>query len=99
MNRTTICMMKSYGQVANLNHLTLQKPHSLSMQSPTCQDEEEEHHDEGVAEVEDGGHHSLDVELRHKVMDAVDEEVERGESRGEETTPPPVIVLEGRERR
>lgn len=69
------------------------------MRPPTCQDEEKEHHDEGVAEIEDGGHHTLNVELRHKVMDAVDEEVECGESRGEETTPPPVIVLKCGEKR
>ena len=59
----------------------------------TCEYIEEGDHDDGVAEVEQGGDDPGDLQLHHKVVDAVDEEVDGGEAGREEGTPPPVVVL------
>ena len=58
----------------------------------TGQQEEQENHDEGVAEVED---HRREAGQRfgHEVVHAADEQVERGEAGREERSPPPIIIL------
>jgi hypothetical protein len=55
--------------------------------------EEEEHHDERVAKVQESARSVVDLKFRRKVMTTVDEEIDGGEATGEETSPPPVIVL------
>lgn len=65
-----------------------------SNQTLTCEEEEQEHHDDGVAKVEERRHEARDVQLGHKVVNAVYEQVERGEPRSEVTAPPPVVVLD-----
>ena len=60
----------------------------------TRKEEEAEDHDAGVAEVEEGGGGAHDVELGDEVVDTVDGQVEGGEAGGQETPPPPVIVLQ-----
>ena len=60
----------------------------------TGEEEEEEHNDGGVSEVEEGGGGALDLELGDEVVDAVDGQVEGGEPRGQEASPPPMVVLE-----
>ena len=62
----------------------------------TSEQEEEENHDGRVSEVEEGRGRSFDLQLGDEVVDAVDEQVERGEAAGQVTAPPPVIVLESR---
>ena len=59
----------------------------------TCEQEEGENHDGGVTEVQEGRCGSLDLQLGDEVVDAVDEEVERGEPARQVTAPPPVVVL------
>ena len=63
------------------------------MSSLTSQQEEQEHHDRGVAEVEEGRSGSLDLQLCQKVVDAVTKQVERCASAGQKAPPPPVVVL------
>lgn len=57
------------------------------------QQEEQKHHNERVAKVQEGRGGVLDLQLRCKVVTAVDEEVNRREARREEGSPPPVVVL------
>lgn len=57
------------------------------------EEEEQEDHYEGVAEVEEGGGGVVYVEFGDEVMAAVDEEVAGRGSRAEEPSPPPVVVL------
>ncbi len=55
--------------------------------------EDQEDHDEAVSEVERGADECSDSHLRLEIVDAVEEEIEGRGSRGEERSPPPVIVL------
>lgn len=55
--------------------------------------EEQEHNDERVAKVEKHAGGIGQAELGLKVVDAVDEEIDGGEARGDEASPPPVVVL------
>ncbi len=59
----------------------------------TRQQEEEENHDGRVTKVEECGRRPFNLQLGYEVVDAVDEQVECGEPTGQETAPPPVIVL------
>lgn len=54
---------------------------------------EDQDHDHGVAEVQDGARCARDLQLGEEVVDGVHEEVHGGEAAGEEGTPLPVIVL------
>ena len=60
----------------------------------TCEHEEEEDHDEGVPEVEKRRDETVNLELGDEVMHTIDEEVHCCESRCQESTPPPVVVLQ-----
>ena len=59
----------------------------------TRENEEDKGHDEGVAEVEEGGGRSLYLQLGGVVVQRVEEEVAGGEAAGEEGAPPPAVVL------
>lgn len=56
------------------------KPEAGEEADGSCEQEEQEDHDEGVAEVEEGAGDTLDLQLRHVVVDAVEEEVDRREA-------------------
>ena len=62
----------------------------------TGEQEEEENHDGRVSEVEEGRGRSFDLQLGDEVVDAVDEQVERGEAARQVASPPPVVVLKMR---
>ena len=59
----------------------------------TCEQEETKDHDACVAEIQKGWGWVFYVEFGKEVMNAVDSEVECGESAGHEAPPPPVVVL------
>ena len=65
----------------------------MTSQLLTCEQEESEDHDEGVAEVEQRADEALDVQLADVVVYTVDEEIDGREATGQEGAPPPVIVL------
>jgi len=50
-------------------------------------------HDNGVGEVEQGRHELVNLQLCHKVEDAVRSHVHRGPSRHDKRPPPPAVVL------
>ena len=71
------------------------KPGLRSLPSSlTCEEEEYEHHDRGVAKVEDGAGGSYDLQLGEEVVDGVDKQVDGREAAGQEGAPPPVVVLQ-----
>ena len=57
------------------------------------QQPEGDDHDDGVGEVEQGGHEFVNVQLGVEVEDGVGEHVERGPAGDAEGAPPPVVVL------
>lgn len=59
----------------------------------TCEEKEDKGHDEGVAEVKEGGRESLDLQLCCVVVQWIQEEIDGSEAAGKEGTPPPAIVL------
>ena len=59
----------------------------------TCQEEEEQSSDPHVSKVQQPGDKFRDLKLRVEVEDRVREHVARRGARGEEGTPPPVIIL------
>ena len=59
----------------------------------TCEQEETKDHDACVAEIQKGWGWVFYVEFGKEVINAVDSEVECGESAGHEAPPPPVVVL------
>lgn len=59
----------------------------------TSQQEEKKHNDEGVTEIQEGTGCSMNLQLGHKIVNTVSKEVHRGETTGQERTPPPVVVL------
>ena len=61
--------------------------------SLTCEQEEEECHNESVAKVEESGGGSLQIQLGVVVVDGVEEEVEGSEAARQERAPPPAVVL------
>lgn len=78
-----------------LFHHPVHKPGSRCAPRPlTCEEEEDEHHDGGVTEVEDGAGGSYDLQLGEEVVDGVDKQVDGREATGQEGTPPPVVVLQ-----
>ena len=74
-------------------NLMFQTSFCHKQQSPTCHEAEHEHKDGGVAEVENGGHDSADVQFGSEEVDAVRIQVNRREAGRQERTPPPVVVL------
>ena len=60
----------------------------------TREQEEQEDHDDRVAEVEEGTREAADLCLGVVIVDTVEEEVDGGETRCEERPPPPVVVLQ-----
>ena len=62
----------------------------------TCQQEKQEGHDEGVAEVEERADESFNFQLGEIVVDAVAEEVHRGRGARQERPPPPIVILQRR---
>jgi len=84
--------------VAGLVHLDhavdlAHEPKAGKESDASCKEEEADDHDAGVSEVEEGGSRPLDVQLGDKVVNAVDRQVKRRESWGQETAPPPMIIL------
>lgn len=69
------------------------KPEASDEPNGTCEDEEEEDHDEGVPKVQHSGHNTMYAQLAEEVVDAVDEQVESCAARCEEAAPPPVVIL------
>ena len=59
----------------------------------TGQQEEQEHHNQSVAEVEEGRGRILNLQLRGKIVTAVHEQIDGGEAGSEERSPPPMVVL------
>ena len=59
----------------------------------TSHDEEEEHHDEGVAKVEQVAERAGNGGFVGKVVEGEEEKVEGSHACGEERPPPPAIVL------
>lgn len=55
--------------------------------------EEQKDHNERVAKVQEGGRSVLNLQLRGKVVTAVDEQIHGRKARRQEGSPPPVIVL------
>ena len=60
----------------------------------TCEEEEEEDHDDGVSKVEERAGKANNLRLGVVVVDAVEEEVDGCEAWCEERPPPPVVVLQ-----
>lgn len=59
----------------------------------TCEQEDDEGHDECVAKEEESVEKAFHLQLRDIVVDAVQEEVEGRETARQERSPPPVVVL------
>jgi len=57
------------------------------------QDEETEGHDESVSKIEEDGDEFVDLEFCEEVEDGIKEHIECTGSRGQECSPPPMIVL------
>jgi hypothetical protein len=56
-------------------------------------DEEEKGDHEGISKVEEGVDKAGELELRHVVVDAVEENVHGAEAARQERSPPPVVIL------
>lgn len=54
---------------------------------------EQEHHDEGVAEIQERRRRVLDLQLGEEVMATVEKEIDCGETGREIRAPPPMVVL------
>lgn len=97
-NRTGLCKLHKVNVILRWRQPVLvsqSKPGLRSVPSPlTCEEEEDEHHDGGVTEVEDGAGGSYDLQLGEEVVDGVDKQVDGREATGQEGTPPPVVVLQ-----
>lgn len=77
-------------------HHTVDLPHEPEARKESNgagEQEEQEHHDECVAKVEERGGGVLDWQFGHEVVAAVDEQIHCSESWSEERSPPPLIVL------
>lgn len=59
----------------------------------TCEEEEYENHDRGVAKVKNGTGSSMDLKFGKEIMYSIDEEINCSKSTSEEWPPPPVIIL------
>lgn len=59
----------------------------------TGQQEEQEHHDQRVAKVQEGRGGVLDLQLGGEVVATVDEQIDRRKAGCQERSPPPVVVL------
>lgn len=66
---------------------------SLAQLALTCKEEEYEHHDHSIAEVQDGAGSTDDLEFGEEIVHSVDEQVNRCKAARQEGSPPPVIVL------
>uniref|UniRef100_A0A182INA6 Tox-SGS domain-containing protein n=1 Tax=Anopheles atroparvus TaxID=41427 RepID=A0A182INA6_ANOAO len=55
--------------------------------------EEQKHHNQGVAKVQEGGCGVLDLQLRGEVVATVHEQVDRSKAGRQERSPPPVVVF------
>ena len=60
---------------------------------PTCSDEEEENNDSSVAKIEQCVHKATHLQFGEEEMHAVKEEVDGSETRCQERSPPPVVIL------
>ena len=60
----------------------------------TSEKEEDQHHDQCVAEVQEGGGCSCDVQFGDKEMNRVQKEIHCSTSASQEGTPPPMIILQ-----
>lgn len=69
------------------------KPETSKETNCTSQQEEKKHNDEGVTEIQEGTGCSMNLQLGHKIVNTVSEEVHRSETTGQERTPPPVVVF------
>ena len=63
-------------------------------QDLTSKEEENQHHNKRVAEVQKGWGCSSDCQLRDKEMNRVQEEINCSTAASQEWTPPPVIILQ-----
>lgn len=68
-------------------------PTRRSSRVHTSEQEEDEGHDGGVSEVQDGAGQACDLQLGEEVMNGVDQEVDSSEAAGQEGAPLPVVVL------
>lgn len=59
----------------------------------TCEEEEYENHDRGVAKVKNGTGNAMDLKFGKEIMYSIDEEINCSKSTREERSPPPVIIL------
>jgi len=69
------------------------KPIAGEEADTSCEQEEAEDHDAGVAKVEEGGGRPLNVQLGQEIVHTVAGQVEGREAAGQEAAPPPVVVL------
>ena len=60
----------------------------------TSEKEEDQHHDQCVAEVQEGRGCSCDVQFSDKEMNRVQKEIHCSTSASQEGTPPPMIILQ-----
>jgi len=60
----------------------------------TSEKEEDEDHNHGVAKVQYGTGRSNYLQLWEEVVHGVDEQIDCGESAGQEGAPPPMVVLD-----
>ena len=60
----------------------------------TSEKEEDQHHDQCVAEVQEGRGCSCDVQFGDKEMNRVQKEIHCSTSASQEGTPPPMIILQ-----
>lgn len=60
----------------------------------TCEEEEDEDHNQSVSKVEYGTGCSNYLQLWEEVVYSIDEQIDCGETASQEGTPPPVVVLD-----
>ena len=70
--------------------ITMAKIHNVL----TSEKEEDQHHDQCVAEVQEGRGCSCDVQFGDKEMNRVQKEIHCSTSASQEGTPPPMIILQ-----
>lgn len=80
-----------------LNSTYFSERFQSTVQDLTSEEEENQHHDESVAKVQEGGGCSSDCQLGAEEMNRVQEEIHRSTAPSQERPPPPVIILRKKE--
>lgn len=69
------------------------EPETSKESNCACQNEEGKDYDAGVSKVQEGRGCAFDFQLGQEIMDTIDTKVESGETAGQKSAPPPVIVF------